>query len=100
MESLMYSRKFEYEADNSGFDYLQKAHINPDGMVTFFEKLLDEHKNEPNSSFLKMLSSHPGTADRIKNLKEKESKLIRENYIISDISLKDFQNKLKLNLKP
>ena len=38
LESLAYSRSFEKEADNKGWDFLEQANINPEGMIVFFQK--------------------------------------------------------------
>jgi len=100
LESLMYSRRFEYEADNSGFDYLVKANINPEGMIDFFKKLEKMYSSGENSVFYKMISTHPGTADRIKNLEHRIKDTHKEEYIKENISLKEFQQRLKTNLKP
>jgi beta-barrel assembly-enhancing protease len=99
LESLMYSRKFEFEADNNGFLYLQKADINPHGMITFFQKLMEENKSEPNSGFFQMLSTHPATAERIKNLKRLENELAPKKYPKYTIDIQQFQKNLKTKLK-
>jgi predicted Zn-dependent protease len=76
-----YSRRFETEADTKGFALLQKAHINPKGLASFFEKMIEEEKkqfekieDEKNRELakqaLKFLSTHPASEDRIKSLQE------------------------------
>jgi predicted Zn-dependent protease len=67
-----FSRKFEREADEAGWDYLLAARIDPRGMIQFFEKLkaLAGKNGEMNGS-LSLLSSHPATQERIDELKEK-----------------------------
>jgi predicted Zn-dependent protease len=99
LESLMYSRRFEIEADNTGFKYLQQANVNPKGMITFFQKLLKENKTEPNSAFYQILSTHPATAERIKNLETQEVKLVPKEYLSEPIDIKKFQTNLKIKLK-
>src|SRR5437763_9112782 len=42
-----FSRQDEAEADNEGFKNVVKAGISPAGMVTMFQKLLDERKSRP-----------------------------------------------------
>ncbi|RLU02183.1 MAG: peptidase M48 [Ketobacter sp.] len=77
-----YSRGFESEADEEGLALLHRAGINPEGLVTFFEKLraLEQEKmeamaGEDNSeameTTLKFLSTHPATEDRIENLRQR-----------------------------
>lgn len=66
-----YSRDFEREADQVGLEYLIAAHINPAGMVSFFQKLQQTYKNTPQESLehsLNLLSTHPATSDRIAEL--------------------------------
>ena len=45
---------------------LVAAGIDPKGMITFFETLAEEGKGMP--EFLKYVSTHPSTADRITRL--------------------------------
>jgi predicted Zn-dependent protease len=99
LESLMYSRKFEFEADNTGFKYMNEAGLNPSGMTTFFKKLMEENKSDSTSGFVHMLSTHPATADRINNLELQEKKVTKMNYPKDIIDLKQFQKILKTNLK-
>ena len=74
-----YSRRFETEADVQGFALLQTAEINPQGLSSFFEKMIDEEKkqmdkilDEEDQEFakqaLRFLSTHPANEDRIKQL--------------------------------
>lgn len=74
-----YSRRFETEADVKGFALLQKAHINPSGLASFFKKMIEEEKKQLDKvvdkenqelakQALKFLSTHPASEDRIKKL--------------------------------
>ena len=63
---LRYSRRHEEEADAEGVQMLVAAGIDPKGMITFFETLAEEGKGMP--EFLKYVSTHPSTADRITRL--------------------------------
>jgi beta-barrel assembly-enhancing protease len=76
-----YSRRFETEADVKGFELLQKAKINPNGLASFFEKMIaeekkqlekieDEDNRELAKKALQFLSTHPASEDRIQKLKE------------------------------
>lgn len=76
-----YSRRFETEADVKGFALLQKAKINPSGLASFFDKMIEEEKkqlekieDEKNRELVKdalaFLSTHPASEDRIKRLNE------------------------------
>lgn len=76
-----YSRRFETESDLNGFALLQKADINPTGLATFFEKMIEVEKKqlakiedadnrELVKGALQFLSTHPASEDRIKKLAE------------------------------
>jgi predicted Zn-dependent protease len=67
-----YSRDFETEADATGWQYLLNAKIDPQGMIDFFQTLLDEEKKTgmEMSGALELLSTHPATADRMAALQE------------------------------
>lgn len=76
LASLSNSRNFENEADETGWNYLVKAKINPSGLISFFEILKKENKTVLDSTLnqnvdLSFLSTHPDTQDRIDHLKEK-----------------------------
>lgn len=92
-----YSRDFEREADQVGLQYLVAAQINPQGMVSFFQKLQDTYKDTPMEKLdksLSWLSTHPATSDRIEELQEQLEDVRVENPQNLD---KDFQG-LKLAL--
>src|SRR5690606_38514769 len=77
-----YSRGFETQADVQGLELLEKAGIDPHGLVTFFEKLIEQEKKrlaeiedadtrDLVSGAMDFLSSHPATEKRIEALKER-----------------------------
>ena len=80
LASLSNSRAFENEADETGWEYMVKAKINPAGFISFFETLKNENKKETaidstlSKVDLSFLSTHPNTQDRIDNLKKKQTK--------------------------
>lgn len=59
-----YSREAESEADEVGVALMVKSGIDPDGMVTFFKRLLAEHERQP-TLFEQWFSTHPLTEERI-----------------------------------
>lgn len=65
LADLKFSRDHERDADNKGFDTLLKADINPQGMVSMFEKLDQASGSAPPA----LLSSHPDTQERIAHLR-------------------------------
>jgi predicted Zn-dependent protease len=72
----IYSRNFEREADDVGWDYLVKANIDPRGMIRFFKRMkAEEEKNPQLSGAFQLLSTHPATRERMDRLEEKWKKL-------------------------
>ncbi|MCY3868391.1 MAG: M48 family metallopeptidase [Gemmatimonadetes bacterium] len=65
---LRFRRQDEAEADQKGMQMLQKAKIDPKGMVVFFETLKKEVGDIPR--FLSYVSTHPRTEERIERLKQ------------------------------
>ncbi len=81
-----YSRQFETEADELGFDMLVAANIDPKGLALFFQKLRekeaqllanieDEDHRSVVEAGLGFLSSHPATQERIDNLQERAAEI-------------------------
>jgi predicted Zn-dependent protease len=71
-----YSRDAEEEADAVAVPLLIGAGINPNGLVTFFEKLLDDQRRSP-SSLEQWFSTHPTTSDRIADTRSRIAALPR-----------------------
>ena len=63
-----YSRDAEREADAVGVQVVTRAGINPQGMVTFFQKLLQEERRTPGA--LQWFATHPGTEERIARVQQ------------------------------
>jgi predicted Zn-dependent protease len=59
-----FSRQDEQEADEEGVRNVVRAGISPQGMVTMFQKLLDERKTRP-SGVAAWFATHPLEEDRI-----------------------------------
>ena len=66
LQSLSYSRNFEHEADVEGFEIVALNKINPKGMSNLFKRLQEDEV----VSIPEFLSSHPVTAERIKDINE------------------------------
>lgn len=64
-----YSRDFEREADDVGWQYLVAAKIDPRGMTDFFRTLLESEK--AGVTLPGLLSTHPTTKERIRRLEAK-----------------------------
>lgn len=67
LQTLSYSREAENQADEQGLALLQQAGINPEGMMSFFEKL--SHNEEEVSPF-RYFSTHPPTNERRHHLED------------------------------
>ncbi len=65
---LKYSRSQELRADTYGVTYAYRAGYNPEGMITFFNKLKDIESKSPSLN-LSFLRSHPDIAERIENVR-------------------------------
>jgi len=57
------------KADEGGFRNVMNAGINPEGMLTFFQKLLQEEQASGGSgATASWFADHPGTQDRIADI--------------------------------
>jgi beta-barrel assembly-enhancing protease len=64
-----FSRTDEVQADEGGFHNVINAGINPEGMLSFFQKLLAEEQQSGSSGAASSwFSDHPGTQDRIQDI--------------------------------
>ncbi|MGC3958676.1 MAG: M48 family metallopeptidase [Verrucomicrobiota bacterium] len=105
-----FSRDFERESDNHGWDYLLAANIKPEGMIVFFKKMeaevkrLREKMKEATSididpGALEVLSTHPATDERMKNLQAKWDKLAKKTgYRTFDLNYTAFKDSLRAKL--
>ena len=97
-----YSRQFESEADDLGFDMLVAADIDPKGLAQFFQELMvketqllakieDEDQRSVIEAGLGFLSSHPATQTRINNLQERAAG-IDADFIDFSVAFSQLQN--------
>lgn len=70
---LNYSREYEEEADRVGIATLEKAHFDPNSMVTFFERL--SRQEQYNLQAPALLSDHPLTPERIADAENRAAQL-------------------------
>lgn len=75
---LGYSREDEFEADKLGVKYSYYAGFDPNGMITFLEKLQQEEKEHPWDKSFVYLRSHPLYSDRISRARAETAFL---NYV-------------------
>jgi Zn-dependent protease with chaperone function len=64
--ALNYSREHETEADLKGLELVYAAGLDPEGMVSFFEKILEFSGS---NAAMEWFSTHPDTKNRIDELK-------------------------------
>jgi len=70
--TMSFSRANEYEADNCGWEMIQRSSYQTKGMISFFEKVLRLESSQQGSDRSQWWSStHPGTEERIQALKNK-----------------------------
>jgi predicted Zn-dependent protease len=91
--TLKFSREFEEEADDYGWDLLGKAGIDQSGMISFFEKM---HRRETEmrkqidqatgisgaANALDWIGTHPNTNERIQRLKAKPRADHAQNKVV------------------
>jgi predicted Zn-dependent protease len=70
--NLKFSRNDEFEADACAVKYMHAAGYNPNGLLTFFDKINNDSKA---SKVTKYFSTHPPTTDRINAVKKQIAKL-------------------------
>lgn len=80
LTGLKFDRDEEREADKLGLELMYNSGIDPNGMVSFFKKLQKIEGSLPNA--LTLISTHPDTEERIKNLQTVIDDRYRINYKI------------------
>ncbi len=70
--NLKFSRDDEFEADSCAVKYMHASGYNPNGLLTFFEKI---NRDSKASKITKYFSTHPPTTDRINAVKKQIAKL-------------------------
>ena len=80
---MKYSRDAEREADRYAVQEMYDAGIDPEGMATFFEKLLNLQKGRP-SKLKQLFSTHPPTTERINAVRSHIAKLPRKSNLKKD----------------
>jgi predicted Zn-dependent protease len=73
-----YSREYERQADDFGFQYAKAAGYNPKGSIDLLQTLARLSDDEP-SSVEAFFSSHPRTSERIRNAKDDVSMIRQRN---------------------
>ncbi len=76
-----FSRDFEREADDTGWDYLSAANVDPRGMIDFFETIRREQERSTAGHLanqLDFLVTHPATDERMKHLRARWESMPRK----------------------
>ena len=68
-----FSRDYEREADEAGWQILLDARVKPHGMISIFHRFKEEETKGP--AVPGLLRSHPATDERIARLRERERRL-------------------------
>ena len=77
------TRKSEAEADQLGTQYLWNTEYDPQGFITFFEKLEARQKDKP-GKFASFFRTHPTPESRIQKVQEEISYLPpKDEYVVS-----------------
>ncbi|MEY2408487.1 MAG: hypothetical protein QOF48_1157 [Verrucomicrobiota bacterium] len=77
-----FSRDFEREADDTGWDYLVAAHVDPRGMIDFFETIKAEQEKSAAGHLANQfdfLVTHPATDERMKHLRARWKAMPRKD---------------------
>jgi predicted Zn-dependent protease len=83
MGFMKFSRNFEAQADFLGVEYAYKAGYDPEGMVSFFEKIEAMNKKKP-GFISKAFATHPQTPARIAATQKEIATILppRKQYIV------------------
>jgi predicted Zn-dependent protease len=85
-----YTRDAEREADHDAVNFLVAAGINPRGLTTMFQKLLEEQQSQP-SAVERWFSTHPGNAERVQNVQQEIAALPAASLRNLTTDTRDFQ---------
>lgn len=69
--AINFTRYHEYEADRVGINTLYAAGLNPEGMATFFAKLMQKHRVDPRYQLPEYLRTHPLSVNRVTEAKNR-----------------------------
>ncbi|HET7705078.1 MAG TPA: M48 family metallopeptidase [Thermoanaerobaculia bacterium] len=78
-----FSRAAEEEADALGLQAMNLAGYNPNGMVTMFQKLMQNRRSSP-GAVERFFSTHPLTEDRIQDTQRRIQSLPQRSTITND----------------
>jgi beta-barrel assembly-enhancing protease len=88
-----FSRQDEFEADELGVEYAARAGYHPQGMVTFFQRLMELQQREP-GRVERMFATHPPTRDRIERSQAQIDGMNVQGLTVNDRELAQIQGRL------
>jgi predicted Zn-dependent protease len=78
--AINFTRYHEYEADRVGINTLHKAGLNPEGMATFFAKLMQKNRVDPRYQLPEYLRTHPLSVNRVTEARNRLKALAPGEY--------------------
>lgn len=92
---MKFSRNFEAQADFLGVQYAYKTGYDPQGMVSFFEKINALQKKKP-GFITKAFETHPQTPDRIEKTQHEIATILpaKPEYIVDTSEFEQVKSRL------
>jgi predicted Zn-dependent protease len=92
---LKFSRDFEAEADYYGVQYMYKAGYDPNGLVSFFEKIEAREKKKP-GMLSRAFATHPQTPDRVRKSQKEIAAILPagDHYVETTSEFNDVKARL------
>lgn len=95
---LAHGRSEETEADEYGVRYTSQAHYDPNGLVTFFQRLAAQEGK--GTQLTKWLSTHPPSADRVRHAREVIAKKHLTGRELGAERLQPIQARIRAHVTP
>ena len=83
--AINFTRYHEYEADRVGINTLYQAGLNPEGMASFFAKLMQKNRIDPRYKLPEYLRTHPLSVNRVTEAKNRLKAFPKKEYIESEM---------------
>jgi predicted Zn-dependent protease len=83
--AINFTRYHEIEADRVGINTLYQAGLDPEGMATFFAKLMQKNRIDPRYQLPEYLRTHPLSINRVTEAKNRIKAFPEKSYSESDM---------------
>lgn len=83
--AINFTRYHEYEADRVGINTLYRAGLNPEGMASFFAKLMQKNRVDPRYQLPEYLRTHPLSVNRVTEAKNRLKSFPAKDYQESEM---------------